>query len=179
MPERQDVLSATLQTQFTEYGLIRALARQDISPGIARLPVPEAARILQHQFTPRGSSPHSRKTAKRAARFKKAKKAHKKKRTAQPSKGTAVVFTRQPRYWTRVTNELHLLICTNDKKYEALRKQLGAQSKTSQVTLVSIISSGIGAYIGLAGTIVGPFVMLGLIALLRVGKNAWCAGRME
>jgi len=84
---------------------------------------------------------------------------------------------RQPNYWKRVQRELHLLICTTDRKYETLRRYIGKENKTTQVALVSTISASIGSYLGMAATVIGPFVMLGLMALLQVGKNAWCAGQ--
>jgi hypothetical protein len=43
--------------------------------------------------------------------------------------------------------------------------------------MVSTISASIGAYLGMAATVIGPFVTLGLMALLQLGKNAWCAGQ--
>jgi hypothetical protein len=83
----------------------------------------------------------------------------------------------RPNYWKLVKNELHVLICTNDVRYAALRRHLGKESKTTQVAIVTSIAGTIGAYIGVAAAIVGPFVTLGLMALLQVGKNAWCAGQ--
>ena len=176
-----------LQDRLTEYGLVRTLSRQDISPELVRvLSVDEAARMLQRGMLYHGSSP---KTAKRVKKAKKAKKmakkdAHyrrptaKKARVVAPRKigGTAVRQV-QPNYWKRVKRELHILICTNDRKYDTLRRYIGKESKTTQIAMVSTISASIGAYLGMAATVIGPFVTLGLMALLQLGKNAWCAGQ--
>jgi hypothetical protein len=112
-----------------------------------------------------------------------AKKARKKtghvhKAKKSKNKGRSAVRVVQPNYWGRVKRELHLLICTNDKKYAALRKHLGKEDNTTQVAIISSISLTVAAYIGAAAAIVGPLVTLGLLALLQVGKNAWCAGEI-
>ncbi len=168
----EESTAAILQDKLTEYGLVRTLSRHDISPELVRmLSVDEAARLLQRGILYPGSTP---KTAKKVKMAKKAKKA----RLDAPRKvGRAGVRQVQPNYWKRVKRELHILICTNDRKYETLRRYIGKESKTTQVALVSTISASIGAYLGMAATVVGPFVTLGLMALLQVGTNAWCAGR--
>jgi len=108
----------------------------------------------------------------------KAAKKFKKARSDTPRKvGSAGLRQVQPNYWKRVKRELHILICTTDRRYETLRRYIGKESKTTQVALVSAISASIGAYLGMAATVIGPFVTLGLMALLQVGTNAWCAGQ--
>jgi hypothetical protein len=180
----EESTAAILQDKLTEYGLVRALSRQDISPELVSvLSVEEAARLLQRGMLYPGSTS---KTAKKAKKVKKAKKAAKKSayytkpkkmKNDAPRKGSATVRQVQPNYWKRVKRELHILICTNDRRYETLRKYIGKESKTTQIALVSAIAGSIGAYIGMAATVIGPFVTLGLMALLQVGKNAWCAGQ--
>ncbi len=167
--------AAILQDKLTEHGLVRTLSRQDISPELLRMPsVDEAARLLQRGMLYPGSAP---KTAKRAKKVKKAKKA-KKARAGAPRKiGSTGVRQVQPNYWKRVKRELHIMICTNDRRYETLRRYIGRESKTTQLALVSTISASIGSYLGMAATVIGPFVTLGLMALLQVGTNAWCAGQ--
>jgi hypothetical protein len=117
---------------------------------------------------------------------KKAKKASGRKgtvyvRSAKKSKKVARSAVRhvQPNYWKRIKHELHLLVCTDDKKYAPLRKHLGKEGRSTQVAIVSSISAAIGAIIGASAAVIGPFVTLGLMALLQVGTNAWCAGQLE
>lgn len=169
--------AAILQGKLTEHGLARTLGRQDVSPEFLReLTIEEAARVVQWSIIGSGPTPKApkaarKKTAKYAVKAKKTKKAVARKSAS--SAGRAV----RPNYWKRVKNELHVLICTNDARYAALRKYLGKESKTTQVAIVTSIAGTIGAYIGVAAAIVGPFVTLGLMALLQVGTNAWCAGQ--
>ncbi len=166
--------AATLQGELTEHGLARALGRQDISPELVRqLTIEEAARVVQRSILGPGPTPKAKKAArKKTAYVLKAKKT--KKAVARKAVSSAVHVVR-PNYWKRVKNELHVLICTNDARYAALR--IGKESKTTQVAIVASIAGTIGAYIGVAAAIVGPFVTLGLMALLQVGTNAWCAGQ--
>jgi len=92
-------------------------------------------------------------------------------------KARSAVLSVRTAYWSRVNRELHLLICTDDKKYEKLRKYVGKESRVTQATIISSIAATIGANLGLTAAIVAPFVTLGLVAMLQIGKNAWCAGR--
>jgi len=70
-------------------------------------------------------------------------------------------------------------VINSDKVFgtDTLRRYIGKESKTTQIAMVSTISASIGAYLGMAATVIGPFVTLGLMALLQLGKNAWCAGQ--
>jgi VIT1/CCC1 family predicted Fe2+/Mn2+ transporter len=129
-----------------------------------------------------GRSPKKAKKAKRAKYsktvVKKAKKRAPKSAEGRVSRvGTSATRHHTSSYWSRVKRELHILICTDDRKYEKLRRALGKQSKMTQVAIVSSISAAIGAVIGVAATFIGPFVTLGLMTLVQVGKNAWCTGQ--
>ena len=152
--------ASVLQNTLTEYGLARTLARQDVSPQFVRaVSVEEAARRLQRQFANGGASKKAKKASKNGAVY--VTKAKKSKKV-----GRSAVRKIQPNYWKRVKNELHLLVCTDDKKYATLRKHIGKEGRTTQVAIVSSISAAIGAIIGTSAAVIGPFVTLGLMALL-------------
>jgi hypothetical protein len=177
-----------LQDRLTEYGLVRTLARQDISPDLVRrVSIEEAGQLLQRGMLYPGST-HA--TAVKVKKAKKAKKASKKasyhgrpaKKSSkkQPVKAVSKsggIGKRQvrPNYWKRIKRELHILVCTDDRKYQTLRRHIGKESRTTQAAIVSTISIGIASQIGFAATVIGPFVSLGLMALLELGTNAWCA----
>jgi hypothetical protein len=166
--------ASILQNTLTEYGLSRTLARQDVSPQFVReVSLEVAARHLQRRLTHRGVAKKAKKeSGKKVPVY--APRAKKTKKVAR-----SAVRQVQPNYWKRVKHELHLLVCTNDRKYATLRKHLGKEGRTTQVAIVSSISAAIGAIIGASAAVIGPFVTLGLMALLQVGTNAWCAGRIE
>jgi hypothetical protein len=109
---------------------------------------------------------------------KKAKKSKKKaaKKSAKKTATKTAMKKIQPNYWARVKRELHILICTNDAKYQSIRRLLGKEGKLTQTAMVSGISGAIGAQIGASAAVAVTFVAFGLLALVQVGKEAWCAG---
>jgi hypothetical protein len=166
-----------LQEHLTERGLVRILASQDVAPQIVRyMSAEEAARQLQRELRRPPPMVKKAKKAKKSAKKGSYKRVKAKKASAHSASGRAVVRQVQPNYWARVKRELHILICTNDTKYQSIRRLLGKESRLTQTAIVSSIGGAIGAYIGAAATIVGPFVTLGLLALLQVGKEALCSG---
>ena len=137
-------------------------------------------------MTPRNHRPGTVKYAKKVKKAKKARptvfktaKAMSKKGVApvKALKGKAIVRQVQPRYWARVTTELHILICTNDKKYSGLRRELNKHGSATQTAIVSNIAAALAVSLGFTVAVLVPFVAMGLLGLVRVGANAWCAGR--
>lgn len=167
-----------LQQNLSEYGLVRILAREDIAPELFRkLSVEEAAQAVQRSMRPPSSSAVFPK-AKSKPRFHRVKRSKKKPKSAKKktaSKGGKNV--RQPNYWRRVKNELRILICTNDKKYAGLRRQIHKHGSATQTTLVSYVASGIAVSLGYTVAAVVPFVAMALLALIQIGANAWCTGQ--
>lgn len=116
----------------------------------------------------RRRTPVRRKAAKRKARH-----YHRPRRKAKQVK---VI----PALWNRVVEELHILVCTKDKRYAALRRQFGKEGRATQVTVLTAISTSIGAEIGTtATTVVMAIVSLGFLTLLKVGKEAFCKGKIS
>jgi len=165
--------AALLRQNLTEYGLVRILAREDIAPRLFReLPVEDAARMIQRSMRQPGARP-PRASAKPIHR---AKKSHRvvRKSAKKTAKTTRLV---QPNYWRRVKNEVHILICTNDKKYAGLRKQIQKQGSATQTVLVSNVASAIALSLGYTAAALVPFVAMALLAFIQMGANAWCAGQ--
>jgi hypothetical protein len=84
------------------------------------------------------------------------------------------LFLVPPGYWERLKKEFQLFVCTKDKKYASLRKDLGAKARGSQTVIVSTISAAMAHSVGVAAGILIPFCALCLLALARVGKEAFC-----
>lgn len=80
-----------------------------------------------------------------------------------------------PNYWVSVKAEIFLLLCTQDKKYATLRKQLAKEGSATQMTIVSMVSSAVGASAGVVAGAAVPLVALCLLVALRIGTNALCA----
>lgn len=167
-----------LQNRLTEHGLVRVLARQDVDPTIVKLvPLEKAARQIQQGFAPPRRVVVKRYKKVRAA--KKAKKSAPRPKSAVKKASGPPPAAAQPNYWLRVKRELHILLCTSEKKYAAIRRQIGKQGTATQLFLATSIAAAIAPFVGASATLIGPLVTLGLISLVRVGTNAWCAGHIE
>lgn len=83
-------------------------------------------------------------------------------------------FAFPPAYWQNLKNEFRLLVCTNDKKYSSLRKELGLENQRSQTVIVSMIAVALAHSVGVAAGTLTPFCALCLLALGRMGKEALC-----
>jgi hypothetical protein len=73
-----------------------------------------------------------------------------------------------------VEHEMYLLICTNNKRYAAARRQIQTHGGKSQTIIISTIAVAIGSVLGLALGVISSFVCVILFAFLSVGKNAFC-----
>jgi hypothetical protein len=85
------------------------------------------------------------------------------------------LYSVPPKYWAALKQEFRTLICTNDKKYLALKKKLEAVGTKSQLTVVSMIAVAISSHVGLAAGVLVPFCALCMIAAARLGKEAFCS----
>lgn len=80
----------------------------------------------------------------------------------------------QKKYWDFVKSEMRIFLCTDDKKYRALWKQISELEKKSTTAIVGVIATFLGASIGAAGTLLAGFVAVCLFGALKVGKEAYC-----
>lgn len=72
-------------------------------------------------------------------------------------------------------NEVHLLCCTQDRKYTDLRKRLASLSGKSQLTTAAAIASVISTHVGIVtATALTPICAIMLLAVLGVGKEVLC-----
>jgi hypothetical protein len=76
--------------------------------------------------------------------------------------------------WHAVCKQVHELLCTKSTSYAGLRKELSRKARPLVPTLVGVISAAVAAQLGLAVGVLVPFVSLCLLAVVRVGKEAWC-----
>jgi hypothetical protein len=77
-------------------------------------------------------------------------------------------------YWDAIKQEMHLFLCTDDARYNALWGRIDRLENTTTTTLVGLIASALGATIGVAATLVAGFIAVCLYALAKVGKEAYC-----
>ena len=80
----------------------------------------------------------------------------------------------EKKYWDYVKSEMRVFLCTDDKKYRALWKQISELQKKSTTAIVSVIAAFLGASIGASTTLLAGFVAVCLFGVLKVGKEAYC-----
>lgn len=92
--------------------------------------------------------------------------------SAKPSKAE----DRRPdqKYWNYVKAEMRLFLCTDDKKYRALWKQIAGLQKKSTTAIVGLIAAFLGELVGAPAALLAGFVAVCLYAVLKVGKEAYC-----
>jgi hypothetical protein len=78
-------------------------------------------------------------------------------------------------FWTLIKTEAHLLICTEEPRYEPLRRQIVRHAGEGQTALLTRIAAGIGFSLDIEAPKLVPFVALTLIVLLKLGRDAYCA----
>jgi hypothetical protein len=78
-------------------------------------------------------------------------------------------------FWTLIKTEAHLLICTEEPRYEPLRRQIVRNAGEGQAALLTRIAAGIGFSLDIEAPKLVPFVALTLIVLLKLGRDAYCA----
>jgi hypothetical protein len=79
------------------------------------------------------------------------------------------------RYWRAVKKEMYILVCTGDKKYASIRAELSKAGSKSQMAMVSLIAAAMASYVGVIAGILVPMCALVLLAVVKIGKNAFCA----
>ena len=89
--------------------------------------------------------------------------------------GEGVSYAAWPKYWEQFKNEFMKLICTSDKKYQSLRKELLTAANKSHTTIVSSIAAVMASQFGVTAGVLVPFCALLLIAIIKVGIETFCA----
>lgn len=78
------------------------------------------------------------------------------------------------RFWQNVRAEVRLLVCSADPKYKAIRDDLSREKPVVTKVAIGMIAAAVGAALGYAAGLLTPFVLLCLIAMVKVGREAWC-----
>lgn len=75
----------------------------------------------------------------------------------------------------KVFEELEKFICgCDDGRYSKERKELEEHADYSKEVIISVISAAIGNSIGVASVYIAPVIVLLLLSIGKVVKNAWC-----
>lgn len=79
-------------------------------------------------------------------------------------------------FWHRVKVETRTLLCTDDKKYDELRRKMTQTKDATEKVGVPAIAAAVASVVGLEVALITPFVSLLLVSIGQVGIAAWCAG---
>ncbi len=79
----------------------------------------------------------------------------------------------------RITNELFLLLCTNDATYDAWREKLSSEGAKTARAVVLVSSTAIAATIGVVPALILPFVAIIFAAIAKMTIQAWCKSQFE
>jgi hypothetical protein len=75
----------------------------------------------------------------------------------------------------RVQREVRELICTDSKKYAAVRAMFATRHiKASQQSMVILIGAAIASLINVTAAIIIPWVAAALLLFITLGKNVYC-----
>ena len=78
-------------------------------------------------------------------------------------------------YSSNVRREIHMLVCTRDRKYSGVRRKLDSLGSKGGQTVLAIVSASVGQALGVAAGAISGLVAVALFAVLKVGVNAYCA----
>lgn len=77
-------------------------------------------------------------------------------------------------FWFNVKREFKVLVCTDDARYKDLREKLESAKDKAETVSIVVIAGAIATYVGLAAGALTGLCALCLLALARVGKEAFC-----
>ena len=76
-------------------------------------------------------------------------------------------------FWDRFKNEFHRFLC-DETAYAEEKKALVAENPISKAMIISVISSALGATLGLSATLIAPAATLLLFTVGKMGLAAYC-----
>lgn len=86
---------------------------------------------------------------------------------------------RQPSIFReKLFEEVEKFICGCDEgTYDKAREELNRQGDMTKEAIISVMSAAIGGVIGVAGAFIAPIIVLILMSIGQIVKNAWCETR--
>ena len=79
------------------------------------------------------------------------------------------------KYWDLIKAGFVSFLCTEDKKYDDLRKKLNIKIRQGKTTAVAMISAVMGEKLGLESTSIIGFCAIILYFVIKIHKEAFCA----
>jgi hypothetical protein len=76
-------------------------------------------------------------------------------------------------FWDRFKNEFHRFLC-DETAYTEEKKALVAENPITKAMIISVISSALGATLGLSATLIAPAATLLLFTVGKMSLAAYC-----
>jgi len=76
--------------------------------------------------------------------------------------------------WKNVKIELVKIFCTEDTEYDKLRGELKEKSLGLKDGIIPLITLAINNVFGVTAGFIAPFVIIGILMFVKVGKEATC-----
>ena len=76
-------------------------------------------------------------------------------------------------FWDRFKNQFHRFVC-DETAFVEEKKALATEAPVTKALMISVISSALGAALGLSATLLAPAVVLLLYSIGRIGVAAYC-----
>ncbi len=135
----------------------------------------EKGLIKVDEFKVPRASP-KKKAAKKASPLHPARK-FAKKAAVKPAPDHKPKVRRVPRYdsyWESIKGEFYALVCTDDSRYDELRKQLNKHKDSATSIALGVITVAFASTLGIATAIAAPFVAILLLSMMTIGVTAVC-----
>ena len=84
----------------------------------------------------------------------------------------------QASFYESFSDEMEKLIC-GDEKYESDRRKIAKEFTGAHTYVVAAIAAAISPVIGAAAPLLAPAVAMILVAIARVGVQAWCESKKD
>ena len=81
-------------------------------------------------------------------------------------------------FWDRFKNEFRRFLC-DETAYAEEKKALVAENPISKAMIISVISSALGATLGLSATLIAPAATLLLFTVGKMGLAAYCQANVS
>lgn len=78
-------------------------------------------------------------------------------------------------YFGALKKEIGILICTDDKKYDALRHKLKQYGENTKAPIIATVSATLAGVLGVAVGVISGFVAIIFYSVIKIGLNAYCA----
>lgn len=79
----------------------------------------------------------------------------------------------------KLIEEIEKFVCGTDDTYTEDRKKIAENTDATQQYIIGVLSTAIGAHLGVVGVFIAPIIVIILMSFGKIGLNAWCSLQKE